>query len=78
MLTHSRSLRSEVGQTPNDDEHHLTSTSKHLYRVPTRSTMPSFRANDGVNLHYSTHGTSSSPPLILVPLSQHFSLDHFK
>jgi hypothetical protein len=66
-----------VGQTPNDDEHHLTSTSRHQYRVPTRSTMPSFRANDGVNVHYSTHGSSSSAPLILVPLSQHFSPDHF-
>ncbi|KAL5113644.1 hypothetical protein ACEQ8H_008483 [Pleosporales sp. CAS-2024a] len=28
--------------------------------------MPSFQANDGCSLHYSTYGSSSSPPLILL------------
>ncbi|KAF9698978.1 hypothetical protein EKO04_003289 [Ascochyta lentis] len=28
--------------------------------------MPAFQANDGVRLHYETHGVSSSPPLILL------------
>lgn len=33
------------------------------------STMPSFTANDGVILHYSTFGSESNPPLILVRTS---------
>ncbi|KAF2831094.1 alpha/beta-hydrolase [Ophiobolus disseminans] len=28
--------------------------------------MPSFKANDGIELHYSTHGQPSLPPLILL------------
>ncbi|KAJ8105964.1 hypothetical protein OPT61_g9854 [Boeremia exigua] len=28
--------------------------------------MPTFRANDRVQLHYTTHGSSSSPPLVLL------------
>lgn len=30
------------------------------------SKMPTFKANDGVSLHYETYGSSNSPPLILV------------
>jgi pimeloyl-ACP methyl ester carboxylesterase len=30
--------------------------------------MPSFAANDGVNLHYETWGADTKPPLILVNL----------
>jgi hypothetical protein len=28
--------------------------------------MPTFTANDGVNLHYETHGSKENKPLILV------------
>lgn len=28
--------------------------------------MPTFKSNDNVSLHYETHGSSTSPPLILV------------
>jgi hypothetical protein len=28
--------------------------------------MPTFKSNDKVSLHYETHGSSTSPPLILV------------
>jgi len=29
-------------------------------------TMPFLKANDGIILHYNTHGSNNAPPLILV------------
>jgi len=31
--------------------------------------MPTFKANDGISLHYETHGSKENKPLILVNYS---------
>jgi hypothetical protein len=51
----------EVGSNINNDEHpniHLS--------LNTDPIMPELKANDGIQLQYSKHGSASSPPLILV------------
>ena len=43
------------------------------------SIMPTFMANDGVDLHYQTHGSKENKPLILVndpPLINPIQYDH--
>ena len=49
----------------NSSLRYLGSPTKVLYS-PFVVNMPTFESNDGVSLHYETHGSSTSSPLILV------------
>jgi hypothetical protein len=59
-----KETRPRSGAKTGEHEHHVQNVSS--IRHPHVANMPSFKANDGINLHYSVYGSSSSPPLILV------------